>query len=561
MVCFATHFFRGPGRLLIAAGLLGLAGAPAACAQDWTGLAHSNYAGTNSLYINPAALADSRQKFYLNVVSANINFNNDYLQLDLPGPAREFINGTRTFRKEYLNEQGGGGNKYGSMVGELRLPSLMLSLGPRQGLAFTNRVRAFAQVSNVRENLARLARYGLADAEGLGLANQLSEGNNFTLTTGAYHEFALSYARVLTANTSHFWKAGATVKYLVGLGGGYLRNAGTDYQVLDNNVLELRDRDLSYGFTDYKRYDEPGFSVGQLYGSQRLGQGFGLDVGATYEWRPECDSYQYRMDGQEWTDPSRNKYRLRLGLALTDLGALSYNNEQYVQQAAVVGTNTVRISGDDFDNVNSPSDVAPTLRRLVGLSEEGHRFTSYLPATVRFTADYRLASHLYAGLLWTQNLLPTRTVGQRSLSSLALTPRVEFSRVEVALPVILANNYRKLQVGAMLRLGPLIVGSDNLGGLFGLTTTTGADLYLGLGLALHKHKQKDKDGDQVSNKYDKCPKEKGTWALRGCPAPAAPLSVPAAPAPAPPDASGAPTPTPPDAPGAPTPTPPLPPMP
>jgi hypothetical protein len=129
---------------------------------------------------------------------------------------------------------------------------------------------------------------------------------------------------------------------------------------------------------------------------------------------------------------------------------------------------------------------------------------------------------LYAGLLWTQNLLPTRTIGSRSISSLALTPRLEFSHLEVAVPVILANNYRKLQVGAMLRVGPLILGSDNLGGLIGLKATTGADVYFGLGLALHRHRRKDRDGDLVSNKYDKCPKDKGDWARKGCPAPLPP---------------------------------------
>ena len=53
--------------------------------QGWTGLAHSNYGGTNNVYINPATLADSRHKFYLNVVGGNMNFYNTYLELNLPG--------------------------------------------------------------------------------------------------------------------------------------------------------------------------------------------------------------------------------------------------------------------------------------------------------------------------------------------------------------------------------------------------------------------------------------------------------------------------------------------
>jgi len=41
-----------------------------------------------------------------------------------------------------------------------------------------------------------------------------------------------------------------------------------------------------------------------------------------------------------------------------------------------------------------------------------------------------------------------------------------------------------------VRLGPLIVGSDNLGGLFGIRTATGADAYFGLALALQRRRPK-----------------------------------------------------------------------
>ena len=494
-----------------------LVGMQGATAQGWIGLANSNYGGTNNVYINPSTLADSRHKAYLNVVGGDFNFYNTYLQLDLPGPASEFIDGTRELKREYLNEQLSGGTKFASVTAELRLPSFMLSLGPRQGIAFTNRTRTFMQASNVSENLARLARYGLDEADRLGLANRLLTDNSFTLSGGAYHEFALSYARTLTSNQVHFWKVGGTVKYLVGMGGGYLLNEGTAYQVYDSDSVQLKSPNVSYGFVNPDFYKQLGFNTGTLSGGQRFGRGFGLDLGATYEWRPEYDKHQYHMDGQDWTDVSKNKYRLRVGLALTDIGAISYNNSQYVQQAQLANNSTVQLGQLDTIKINSARDVTPTLQRLIGISSQSTQFTSYLPTALRLTADYRLMNHVYAGLLWTQNLLPAKTIGQRSISSLALTPRIEFSRAEVAVPIILANNYQKLQLGAMVRLGAMFVGSDNLGGLFSLTTTTGADVYFGLALGLHKHRHKDRDGDQVSNKLDKCPKVKGTWEFKGCP--------------------------------------------
>jgi hypothetical protein len=530
--------------------LVGLLAAQPAAAQGWLGLAQSNYGGTNNVYLNPSTIADARHRAYLNLGGGGANFYNTYVQLDLP--QRPWAQGFQ-FQREYLSEQLTGDAKFGSASIEARLPSLMLTLGPRSAIALTNRVRAFVQFSNVSENLARLAYQGLGDAEDLGLADRVLTDNGFNIDANSFHEFAFTYARTFTPNTTHFFKGGLTVKYLVGLGGGYLHNAGTGYQVYGSDSIQLRNPNVSYayaGANDY--YQQSGFGLGTLYGGQRLGRGYGADIGVTYEWRPDYERYLYQMDGTTLLDDSRNKYRLRLGLALTDLGAVRYQSERHVRQAALANDRVVQLGQLDTISFTNLNTLTPTIERLVGLREQSSQFTSYLPATLRLTADYRLLNHLYAGLLWTQNLLPTRTVGSRSVSSLALTPRVEFSHLEVAVPVILANNYRKLQVGAMLRLGPVIVGSDNLSGLVGLTSTTGADVYFGMGLALHRPRRKDHDGDLVSNKYDKCPREKGTWASKGCPIPAPALPpaalIPAEPptpaAPAPPLAEPASAPTP-----------------
>jgi hypothetical protein len=512
---------------------LGLLATPAA-AQGWLGLAQSNYAGTNAAYANPSALADSRLSAYLNLGGASLSFYNSYLQLDLP--QKPWEKGF-SFRKEYLVERAGGGPQFATSTAEVRLPSLMLTLGPRSAVAFSSRVRGFVQASGVSYSLARLARYGLGEADRLGLANQLLTDNSFNLEANAYHEFALSYARTLTPNTTHFFKGGLTLKYLVGLGGGYVRNEGTQFKVLDKNTIELQSRQLSYGLTDFNLYKQSGFKVGDLYGAQQLGRGLGADLGVTYEWRPDYERYDYNMDGQRRADETRNKYRLRLGLALTDLGALGYSSSEHVRQGELANTATVRLGQLDTLKFRNLQSIENTAQRLVGLSSTSREFTTYLPAALRFSADYHLAGSFYAGLLWTQSLLPARSLGSHTPSLLAVVPRLEFSRAELALPIAWTDGYRHLQLGAMLRLGPLLLGSDNLGGLLGITSAAGADVYFGLALSLRRHRPLDKDGDGVRNRYDKCPKEKGTWATRGCPAPqAVPPPSPIVPAPAPTDA-------------------------
>lgn len=485
-----------------------LALARPAASQDFTGLALSNYAGTHAAYLNPSAIADSRYSVYLNVAALNASFSNTYLQLNLrqqpwqPG---------FSMRKADLTEQGTSGPYRGQLTAEARLPSLLLTLGPRAAVAFTSRGRAFVRASNVSAPLAQLLRYGLDDAQRLGLANQLLTDNQVDLDADAYHEFALTYARTLTPNTTHFFKAGLTLKYLVGLGNAYVRNDGLSFRVLDNTTLELQSRQLRYGLTDFKQYQHPG----GLYGEQALGRGFGADLGLSYEWRPRAQEYTYEMDNATRPDNQRNKYRLRLGLALTDLGAIGYRGAG-VRQGELAAGGPLRLAQLDTIRLRNLQTTENTLQRLIGLRSRGQEYASYLPAALRLTADYHLAGPLYAGLLWTQSLLPARTIGSHASSLLALSPRLELRHLELAVPLVLADGYRRAQVGAMLRLGPLIVGSDNLGGLLGLSSATGADAYVGLALAVQRRRRPDRDHDGVSNKYDRCPRQKGSWASHGC---------------------------------------------
>lgn len=279
---------RGRVAACLLPGLWLLVGAGPAAAQGWLGLAQSNYGGTNSAYLNPGASAGSRLRAHLNLGGADASFYNTYLQLNLP---RKPWEAGFAFRQEYLVEQGGSrGPQYASATAEVRLPALMLALGPCAAVAFSSRVRGFAQANGVSYRLAQLARYGL------GLANQLLTDNSCSLEASAYHEFALTYARTFTPNTTHFFKGSLRLKYLVGLGGGGVRNEGGQFKVLNKNTTELQNCQLSYDLTDYQLHGQDGFTVGSRYGA---------DPGLTYEWRPTNQQYTYHMAGRAPTAAAR----------------------------------------------------------------------------------------------------------------------------------------------------------------------------------------------------------------------------------------------------------------
>ena len=54
-------------------------------------------------------------------------------------------------------------------------------------------------------------------------------------------------------------------------------------------------------------------------------KGFGLDLGAVYEGRPDYAKYKYDMDGKTdlWMR-NETKYKARVGLSLVDMGGMKF---------------------------------------------------------------------------------------------------------------------------------------------------------------------------------------------------------------------------------------------
>jgi outer membrane protein OmpA-like peptidoglycan-associated protein len=89
--------------------------------------------------------------------------------------------------------------------------------------------------------------------------------------------------------------------------------------------------------------------------------------------------------------------------------------------------------------------------------------------------------------------------------------------LELSFPLSLMNNYGDFAFGTMLKLGPVFVGSDNIGGFVNSGKPFGTNVYAGMALPIFKGKKKDKDKDGVSNRKDECKKVAGVWEFRGCP--------------------------------------------
>ncbi len=488
---------NGKQRAFLLAGLLSAGWAQA---QNFMGVAPTNYGGTHTLYLNPSAAADSRYRLYVNLGAVNFHLNNNYAQWVGPYKMTRLVTGRAPdeFRNsdggvalepQYFRERLDGKPKQGTAWSEVRGPSVLLNVGSKTGLALTTRLRAAVQVDGASERLLSLVRLGL---DVPALWNVTNVDNRFNTNANVYTEVGGTLARTLVDGGRHFLKAGGTVKYLSGIYGAYVQNRGLSYRVIPTGAegrLLLENLDADFGYVDQVPLDNA-LRLGTLFGQGTPGQGWGFDLGLTYEFRPFVDDYRYDHDGQERLDPEENKYTIRLGVALLDLGRIDYRDPALVRNYRVQRTNT-DINLSDFEDVTGSDELLRTLEQTLDVqdSEVTTSFSTGLPTALSANADVRLGNEFYVNVTLLHNLRSARSISLRQPNVLAVTPRIEASELTVAVPMQIVNN--QFTFGAALQLGPILVGTDNLIGLLGATkmlTPQGVDAYAGLSIPVRSRK-------------------------------------------------------------------------
>ncbi|WP_128396983.1 DUF5723 family protein [Botryobacter ruber] len=524
-----------PLTVSFAAVLLARVFSPETADAQQLGLANTNYGGTNSLYTNPSAIADARHSFYLNLFSADAGITNDYLRYEAPVSIFKLFKDEMEFKDEYIKENLNGKAKMLVAGADLRGPAFMLRLSPKHSIAFSSRMRGGVQIHNLSEDIARVGwLYKTEGGEAEDLVNEVSDNTTMNLNANLFSELAFSYARVLVDQDRHFLKAGITVKKLAGLYSAYFINEDTRFEVHKqpggddyDYVLQLDKIQTKYGYLtddafggmDSFEEKDPAELLKMLTGIGSPGKGWGADFGLTYEFRPNIEKYQSVLDGEEVVNQEKNKYKFRVGIGLMDVGSILYDNPDYVK-GYYLNKENKELRTSDFEDAESVEEIADIMNEALGVSDADRisSFRSGLPTALNLNVDYNVAGPLYLNATLIKNLRGEGAIGMRQNSLVAVTPRLEFKKFEIALPVAAQNEYSVLTVGTMVRFGNVFIGSDNIGSVFNYGNPHGANVYMGVSLLpILKRNKKDKDKDGVSNRKDQCKKVPGTLELMGCP--------------------------------------------
>lgn len=500
-------------------------------AQDFLGFANSNYAGVTGVYLNPASIADNRMRVDVNLAGLNFMAGNNIVgvkrhklnyggsltdpnSLYLKDKSWEDINKSsptywrNNFRFNEITKTQGV-----IVSNRIAMPSFMISLNRKNSIAFTWNIRTIVNVDGIGPELSRLA-YQEFQYPSLWVQNFKNPFLNVQAMVWA--DYGLTYARVIKDDGKHFIKAGATVKLLQGLGSAYTFIKDLEYKFITDTTIALVKSNVNYGHSsnfDIQDQDDIKYKFESF-------PGVGFDFGAVYEYRPDFEKYKYDMDGEKglWRR-DQNKYLFKAGFSVTDIGSIKFRKGSVANDfRADIGYWNLKPV-----EINSVGGFDSLMKQMFIQTSNETTYRMALPTTINGNIDYHIWKPFYVNLNGTYAVpFKKRETKVHEMSVLSLTPRFDHKWFGVAIPVSMNSIYARttdpVVAGAMIRLGPLVLGTNNLLNLIAQDKTIyGADFYTLLKVPIPYGRPKDKDKDGISDRKDKCREVPGVWEFMGCP--------------------------------------------
>ena len=298
------------------------------------------------------------------------------------------------------------------------------------------------------------------------MPNRLKD-NSFNLNLNGFAEWDATYGLVLVDKEQHFLKGGVTVKLLRGIGSAHLQAKNADIEIVPDaaqvgdTTIRLHAYTGSFAYSNPNAFNDIDVQTATrwLTSGGAPGSGWGADLGVVYEYRPDGgQSRSLGPQGSGGADRGHNKYKYRLSVAVTDIGSILYREQAVAFQnidLRNVGVSEADLSDLSADNLDTKINHILRTKRF----DRESRFRAGLPTALNVDVDYKLWGVFYVNAAVSQGLRTRFAPGMRHFSYAALTPRMETRWLELATPISLANNYQTLAYGAMVRIGPVVVGS------------------------------------------------------------------------------------------------------
>lgn len=451
-------------------------------AQEMYGYVNSNYAGITGTQINPTSIVNSKLYFDLNLIGAHIHVDNDFIYL-----ARDeykfsrFLSANAEFPKHGEDDR----VYYDYFNQDLKNAYVNVKvMGP--SVMYTKNDMAFGLSTSIRNLVSakdipyEIAKFGAEGFDYYPLHRiRFTDDQPFKAGALSFAEIAGTYAMVVKKQNRDHLTAGITIKGLLGFGGAYWSVENADYMLPNGDTMVVYNANGKAGISlpvDYSNNDV-------LFPDQQFISGFGIgaDIGITYQLKVRGHTNKRYSACEQPFEP----YHYKLGISLLDFGYIKFN--KHVKQ---IELNDAQGTWYDFTNQNIEtldvlfSSVSGTFGPDSSALTNTDPFNVFLPSAFSVQFDYRYNERIYINA----SLVHPVVLNEYTLvrpATISLTPRYESDNFEIAFPMSLYN-YIHPRIGVSARFSKFIIGTDKLGGFFGLNNFTGLDLYFMVKLPLIK---------------------------------------------------------------------------
>ena len=285
-------------------------------------------------------------------------------------------------------------------------------------------------------------------------------------------EIGLNLATEIPFNSDYQWIAGINIKYLMAHDAFYLKNNENAVMRRENEDIVLEDGSLANQKNLFvSDFDiEIGYATGydfenETYNYQSQGNGFGFDFGFAF--------VNYAGNDDD--------YDLKISANLLDVGWVNFDG--FVHH--FLGENFQYTNNSNLEDIEfeSPEQYAQIISNEIygnpTQSLVSNEFKIGLPTSLHFNASKNIGVNQYLNL----DVIQRFPIFENSLKrSNIINASYIVSQHKFAYGAsVSVYEYINFQMGAFLRYGPLIIGSENLLPIFiPHQKLHGADFYIGL---------------------------------------------------------------------------------
>ncbi|MCK9423145.1 MAG: DUF5723 family protein [Bacteroidales bacterium] len=450
-----------------------------AVGQSMLGVTLGNYAGINSIQLNPSAILNSKAYLDIQFLGTGFFLDNNALyiskqefaisRLFTPGyqlPLHKELYGTRD-RPFYLYNNTHSKNAFQNLL--INGPGAML-IWKHHAFAINTSLRSVVSLIKIPHEIVNFSYLGLNYRP----QQNIDYKNNIPFRGAAmvWGEIGLTYAYTFYASGLNKISAGINIKRLFGAGAIYANVNNIDYTVLNDTTMTIRNLDSQMGLALPVDY-----STNKLNLSKTIkGTGFGADFGITYTRISPYHQAQYFSTA---CSQKYENYIYRFGVALIDLGAIRFSSNALNMRIDNRSSFWEHLTNFNYPNFRQFLDTLSTKFYHDTTSiYVGTKFDLWLPAVLSIQFDYHLRKNWYVNTSFLYGL----KIGMQSIarpSEISVTPRYESEWFEASLPFSLYD-FTWPRVGIAVRVYGFTIGTDNLESFFNLTNFSGLDFYFGI---------------------------------------------------------------------------------